>query len=322
MNGLRTFSRPDIDEFEEINLKFAIDQTIDLISEIYKKEGINIAIDNISDEIVFKGTIGKFQQILMNLLSNAKDALENAKNPKIEVKTEVQDNFIKVHVIDNGDGISKEHGEKIFNAFYTTKGFGSGTGMGLSISSNLAKDIGGKLEFYSELGTGTKFTILLPVASESRFIATKIDVKNVSDQRTLNDSIKNILVVDDEEDIREILVEILSENNCNVVEANNGKQALDKIANNSFDLIITDIKMPIMDGIELIKNIRNMKQIIQPIIVASTGGATNLDTVIHSETSNHFVDGYLLKPFSIDEIPISLNDIIEKFNSKKEKRSA
>ena len=316
VNGLRTFARPDTDHQECINVKFAISQTLDLVSEIFKKEGVEVTQEFCQDELHFTGAIGKFQQVLMNLLSNAKDATEGQVNRKISLKLIHDDSYCELQVTDNGTGISDDVCSKIFDAFYTTKGFGEGTGLGLSLSANLIRELDGTLDFETELGKGSTFTIKLPIASKVAPIHQPADIKVPS-----LTSAKNILVVDDEEDIREILAETFEAQGCKVAEAANGEEALEKYINQSFEVVVTDIKMPKMDGVTLTKKLRELPDSQQPIIIAITGGTTSSMSKAENKTFSEQIDGYILKPFTSKEVAEAFNKSLLE-NEKRKKHSA
>jgi signal transduction histidine kinase len=129
---------------------------------LYSKNGIEISINLKSNKSIIRGNVGKFQQVVMNLLSNSKDALENVPNAKITIETQNQDNYFILNFSDNGKGIDENILDKIFVPFFTTKSLGKGTGLGLSYAYGIVTSAGGDITAESSKGTGTRFTITLP----------------------------------------------------------------------------------------------------------------------------------------------------------------
>jgi PAS domain S-box-containing protein len=164
VNGLRTFARPDKDILEPMDIHQALRDTLAICETIYVKNGITINAHLKSIHPLVHGNPGKFQQVIMNLLSNAKDACEAVnKGGIISIDTSDEGAFTVLKISDNGSGISQEHLSKIFDPFFTTKAPGKGTGLGLPISSEIIKTFGGTFTVDSEVGFGTTFTIrLLP----------------------------------------------------------------------------------------------------------------------------------------------------------------
>lgn len=162
--SLKDFSRLDDPQPNSVDLHACLDSTL-LILNNRIKNNINI-IQNYGDIPAIEGYTGLLYQVFMNLLSNAIDALEEAKEPgEIVISTErLNKDTVGVRIADNGSGISPEHQEKIFDAFFTTKPRGIGTGLGLSISHQIiVEKHGGNFSCKSEVGKGTELAIALPI---------------------------------------------------------------------------------------------------------------------------------------------------------------
>ncbi len=199
----------------------------------------------------------QFEQIIMNLATNAIDAMP--KGGKLFIQTSkvyLDDRFINVHgfgrkgdyalisLTDTGIGIPKEHIDKIFEPFFTTKEVGKGTGLGLSVVYGIVKNHDGFINVYSELGKGTSFKIYFPLVK-----AGSETQEHLEEVKTVLNNIK-VMILDDEEIVREPLKIALQNLGLNVVACFDGTQALDLVKNQKFDLIITDIMMPHMSGKE------------------------------------------------------------------------
>lgn len=158
----------------------------------------------------------------MNLIANAKDATEGQKERKISIALNNDADFFYISLKDNGKGIPEEIQEKIFDPFFTTKDVNKGTGIGLSLSNNFINELNGELKVSSKVGEGAIFHIKIPIHKE---IEQEIKpAKNSTDQ--LSKFSQNVLLVDDEEGIRDLLSEYLNEFGLQVTKAVNGEEAL------------------------------------------------------------------------------------------------
>ena len=162
--GLRIYSRQDDIREEEFSLNKSIEQTLSLISEIYKKEEIDLIFNLPSEELNIFGVEGELQQIFMNLLTNAKDAVSEKTEKQIIITLEAHEDEVVIEVKDNGIGIPQEIQDKIFDPFFTTKEVGKGTGLGLGFVQNLVEKMKGKIEVFSKENIGTTFRITFPTS--------------------------------------------------------------------------------------------------------------------------------------------------------------
>jgi signal transduction histidine kinase len=134
-----------------------------MISEIYKQEGINLSFNNFTfSDYSIKGNKGKLQQILLNLISNAKDATIGKEERNITLNLNYVNEKLSIDIIDNGKGIAADIQEKIFDPFFTTKEVNKGTGIGLSLVQTYVTELNGILHVESELNKGATFRIELP----------------------------------------------------------------------------------------------------------------------------------------------------------------
>jgi PAS domain S-box-containing protein len=162
VTGLRTFARSDSLEISSFNLCELVKETIDMIFDIYRKDDVEISYHCPQRSEIIEGNRGRIQQVLMNLIANAKDASEGRNNRKIEVNVVPDGEYLKLIVSDNGKGIPNDLRDKIFEPFFTTKDVNKGTGIGLALANTIVREHGGKLEFKSELNQGTSFFVSLP----------------------------------------------------------------------------------------------------------------------------------------------------------------
>ncbi len=296
--GLKGFSQSNANDLEIIDLHTLIEDTVRLVEVIFQSESINIELSLDSSNSSFKCAPGQIQQVLINLLSNSKDAIIEAnRDGRINISTKLLDSTIILEFSDNGAGMNDETMENLFESFYTTKSDGKGTGLGLSITKKIITEMGGSINVESSLGKGTKFTVRLP-ASEQMVS----EGKEVQASQDLQPLAGTILIVDDEEEIRSLLAESLNDLLSNIETVGSGEEALSILKNKSFDIVIADYKMPKMCGDELAEKIRELKP-NQKIILA-TGNLNNSE-----EELKNFNDE-VLKPFELKTIYKSISKLL------------
>lgn len=305
VDGLRTYARAIPNQSEIIYLKDVIDNTMMLISEIYTKESVLVILGEVDSELFVRGNLGKVQQVIMNLISNAKDATQGRKERKIfiDLKRKGESNLV-LSVRDNGVGIPEEIKDKILNPFFTTKGAGKGTGMGLGLVNEFVIGLKGELLIKSRAGEGSTFSVMLPLASKVSFDSQETQKLQASQNLEQSHTKKlkgRALVVDDEEGIRELLVEHLEDMGFEVEQADDGDTALEKIKQSKFDFVCTDMKMQRMQGWELIKEGRKLSygDIFYFII---TGGVSISPLQDKDSELEKLGDGYIRKPFTEESI--------------------
>ena len=297
---LLTFARKDIVSIKQIPLTLFIEETFDLLRSSVPE---NIEIhQHVCDETLYvNGDATQLHQVLMNLISNARDALAEAKNPCITISLERCDadhkhpflspgSYAHLSVEDNGCGIPEEQMKHLFEPFHTTKEQGKGTGLGLAMVFGSVKRHGGIIKAESIKGRGSTFHIHLPLL-ETREVSHA-----VKKQETVEDGNGElILLVDDKEDILEMERELLESLGYRVLMATNGQHAVNIFSEHpeDIDLIIMDVVMPVMSGGKAAERIRRIRPEVS--IIFSTGYDKNLLADMANET-------VISKPFAIEEI--------------------
>lgn len=324
VSSLRKFSRQSKDDSDDgeklINISALFIDTVTMLKELYEKDGVKLGLYlSLKEDLFIRGDRGKFQQVLINLISNAKDAVEGRKNAQIKVVVKSQGDKVDISVLDNGIGISKNDQAKIFDLFYTTKDVGRGTGIGLSLTREFVQDVfHGQISVRSELGKGTSFHVTVPAIKNIAAHDNQENVEvNVENLKCVN---CRALVVDDEEGIRELLQEILIDLGVDTKVAEDGEDALDMYLKNpsEFDVIISDLKMPNMNGPELFRQIRSHKNLAQPKIIL-TSGCVNLDFEDEDRDKDVYdnVNGFIYKPFSEQDLVKKINEVMSKEEVKR-----
>jgi CheY-like chemotaxis protein/anti-sigma regulatory factor (Ser/Thr protein kinase) len=221
----------------------------------------------------------RLEQVVLNLVVNAEQAMvTTATSGTLSVRTRSGPRSVSLCVEDSGPGIPREHQEQIFDAFWTTKAPGEGTGLGLSLVHGIIQDLGGEIRVDSEPGQGACFTIVLPHAGLSvAGSAPTLAPTPAAPGRALR-----VLVVDDEASIRSTLSRYLKRRGHHVEEAAEGEAALQQLARASeqgsrFDVIVSDLRMPGLDGGQLLQQLRADASGMEDRLIFLTGDAANPD---------------------------------------------
>lgn len=270
--------------------------------------------ENIVHPVVL-GDAMRLNQVIINLLSNAVKFTPQQGTVTFTVSQETESNgpaYLKISVKDNGIGIGPENRERIFKAFEqeesnTASRYG-GTGLGLAISNNLVQMMGGKLELESEVDKGSEFYFTIPAEISNKVIAFKEKKEDLEYDFTG----RRLLLVEDNELNTEIAATLLSGIGFSVETAENGKEAVDRFdaaEPGYYDVILMDIRMPVMDGLEATRQIRNLNRPDARTIpiIAMTANAFDEDMKKSIECG---MNGHLAKPIDIQKMNAVLEEII------------
>lgn len=232
----------------------------------------------------------EMREVLVNLIFNALDAMPAG--GRIHITERRQQDFIRLEIADSGEGMTSDVADRIFEPFFTTKG-PQGSGLGLAVSYGIVQRHAGTIEVKSQTGRGTSFIIQLPTAKGAA--APAAGAKRISLPA------RRVLVVDDEPVVREVMVEILGELNQDVVAVGSAAEALDAVASAPFDLLITDLAMPEMDGLTLASAVRARAPGIQVMLATGYG-----QIIPGGAPDPGIVDGIVSKPFQFSDLEASL----------------
>lgn len=303
LKNLMEFARPAPPKCEPIVITDILNKIIKLTQPSFAKNKIEIKKFYDPNLPLIKADPKQLEQVFLNLFINAQHAMEE-KGGVLTVKTFLgQDgNSVFIEIIDQGTGIAQKDLEKIFDPFFTTKEPGKGTGLGLSTSVSIIENHFGKLNIKSKEGHGTVVSIQLPIQIDNLKTTEKFSVQH---QERKQPKRPQILVVDDEQHIQDILCETLSAENMEVTTCANGQQALQLLKNAHFDLMLMDMRMPVLDGLSLIRAI-NDQGIHLPILVI-TGLATSEEI---EEALCKGVSKCIKKPFHIKALLKDIYDLL------------
>ncbi|GAB4374816.1 MAG: hypothetical protein Kow0042_19720 [Calditrichia bacterium] len=258
---------------------------------------------------------GQIEQVIMNLVVNARDAMPNGGKLLIETAgVELDQNYARKHpgvtpgkyvllaITDTGCGMTRKVMAKIFEPFFTTKEKGKGTGLGLSTVYGIVKQSGGNIWVYSEPGKGTTFKVYLPLIEKPAKPATK----KAEAARAVGDG-EHILVVEDEESLRTLLNALLTQLGYVVTLAANGGEALLLVEEKGIkpDLLLTDVVMPNMNGKELVNR---LKKCCPELKVIYMSGYTDNAIVHHGILDSSLP--FIQKPFTTKGIAVKIREVL------------
>lgn len=312
VQNLLSFARKQKPERTLSDVNEILEKTVELRS--YELQVNNIELTRELDRTLPK-TIAdahQLQQVFLNVITNAEQAMLEAHGKgRLTIRTRVdrRSRRVVVEVIDDGPGIHENYLTRIFDPFFTTKEVGKGTGLGLSLSYGMIKEHGGNIYARSRVGQGSTFVIELPIINR---LAEEITVPPELLPQALHfENLvrgKRILVVDDEKYILDFFVEVFRPLPLQVDTANDGRDAMNKMMVDDYDIVVSDFKMPQMSGRELFNWIKERRPHMANRIIFVTGDTVSL------ETRSFFEDNgsrYLAKPFKIEEVKEVIQQALE-----------
>ncbi len=292
---IQEFSRKRTDDrdFAPVDINSLLDNALEFTRARWRNEahskGIKIAVQkDYAPVSLTAGSASELREVFTNLINNALDAMPDGGT--ISIKTRREDGHIILTIGDTGVGIPESVRDRIFDPFFTTKGVRS-TGLGMSISYSIIDRHKGTITVASEEGKGTIFTIQLPVHEQARK-EEKAVMPRIEGGRKAR-----VLIIEDEDEIRQLLLDIVESQGHEADAADDGNQGLELLRNGDFDLVCTDLGMPGMSGWEVAEEIKHMGKKVPVAVI--TGWSINLNEPEMREKGVHFI---LQKPFQIDQI--------------------
>ncbi len=310
INDILDFSKVESGRIELEDMAFGplalVHECVALVKPDADNKGLKLSVLTPADPLpALVGDAGRIRQILLNLLSNAVKFTESG-GVTVEVVSVVEDEFaqLSLAVRDTGIGIPPDKMEDVFRSFAqadasTSRRYG-GTGLGLAISKELAGIMGGDISVVSEVGVGSTFTFVgrFPIGTLAADDARTTSVVPKADPVDFDASKVRILLAEDTVTNQRVIAAMLAKYGFRVEVAANGFEAVEAVQSRPFDLVLMDVRMPEMDGIEATKRIREL-DIIQPVIAAMTADVIQ-ETVNLCVTAG--MDMFLTKPIRVQEI--------------------
>ena len=314
VRDLLTFARQgNVTRSELVDLHGVIRHIVDTQRYALDTRGVRVMMTLSPEPVFVQGDTARLEQVMLNLVVNARQALEAMRGERAMVQAPLElrittdlegDTSVVVKVSDNGAGISPSLLGRIWDPFFTTKEEGVGTGLGLSVVHSIVTEHGGVVDVQSELGRGTEFMVRLPVVGapdevEDLGVTGEVGMPPSADNVPIGRAL-DILVVDDEAAIISFLTRFLTSRGHAVVGASDGMHALRIAEQFTFDVVVCDLHMPEMDGVELIRRMRMLPSCSGTRYVLSSGDGPGSPMMTRAEALG--VDGLLAKPYTIDQL--------------------
>lgn len=305
LNDVLDFSKMEAGKLELVQEPVALNQLTDELMNLVqfdvgvKSLALELEIDK-SAELILNTDPIRLKQILLNLLNNA---IKFTSSGSITVKVWQQDSSTIFNVTDTGIGISPSAQKQLFQPFSqadssTSRQFG-GTGLGLSICKKLVELMGGSISLQSAQGQGSTFSFSLPNNSPLPQAQHLAPLHNEVDVKALSFAGIKLLLVEDNPLNQHVASAILKTKDCIADIANDGFEAIEKVSETKYDLVLMDIQMPNMDGLQATKVIRNELCMSELPIIALSANAHDEDI---KKAINIGMDGYLTKPIDAEKL--------------------
>lgn len=313
--SLLTFSRKQVSNPHHVDVNEAIEKMGKLMSRIIR-EDIEFRTELGEGQLVIMADDGQLEQVLMNLVTNARDAMPSGGLIFIstgleELDAELIDScgseqngtFVRISVTDTGVGMDEKIREKIFEPFFTTKEPGKGTGLGLAIVYGIIKQQNGSIRVSSRPGEGTEFSLYFPLVKGEGGKA------EATGSLPIKTGTETILIAEDDDDLRRLNRELFEACGYRVIEAENGKEALELYQEyrEVIDLLVFDVIMPKMNGREVFEEIRALRPDIRVLFTSGYAG----DILNGSSGIGNEYD-FIAKPQSPDELMAKVREVLDR----------
>jgi two-component system cell cycle sensor histidine kinase/response regulator CckA len=310
---LLSFGRKQILEMKTIDLNNVVTSFYEILRRTIR-ESIDIRLHLTPETHGIRADRNQLEQIIMNLAINAQDAIEDKGAITIETAQVVLDEeYARQHaevkpgrhmmlvVTDTGSGMDKETLSQLFEPFYTTKEMGKGSGLGLATVYGLIKQHDGNIWVYSEPGKGSVFKIYFPIVDN----LPVAEQETVSENVLLNAAGRTVLLVEDNDMVRQLVYDLLDAQGFEVIRAECPKDALQAAEGRQIDLLVTDVVMPGMNGAELHQHLSKMQPGLKVLYMS---GYTN-NVIVHHGVLEEGIN-FIQKPFAINDLSKKIGSIL------------
>jgi nitrogen-specific signal transduction histidine kinase len=291
-------------ERRAVDLRDIVQATLDVTGYSLRTANIEVRLELDADVPPVWGDSDQLNQVVTNIIVNAQQAMMDVATSRVLTISDVYDaakGEVTLTIADSGPGIPEEIQSRIFEPFFTTKDIGEGTGVGLAVSHRIVEAHDGRIRVDSALGKGTVFTLTLPVSTAE---AEAMPPRPSADDAA---PAASILIIDDEPEVAQMLADILASQGHRVVTAGSGLKALRFIEGERFDVILSDVRMPELDGPSLYATLER----IEPGLLKRTAFISG-DTL--SPSARVFLQRvqrpFIEKPFTLEELRALVGQIL------------
>jgi signal transduction histidine kinase/HD-like signal output (HDOD) protein len=306
LQSLMGFARPNAPQVTKLDINSLLLKIIGLVESIFQTHRIPIVQNLAPDLPLILADANQLEQVFLNLVINAQHAMEKEGGVLTVSSSFLPDGKrISISVKDTGTGISPENLSRIFDPFFSTKSEGKGTGLGLSTAYGIVTNHYGEIKVVSAPGEGTEMIVILPVSTpvtKPEKPVARLATECVMPAPAMG---HRILVVDDEQHIRDILSETLREAGYVVETASNGEEGVLKLRSASFDLILLDIRMPIHSGLDVLKLLRRNGGAPPVMIITGLASSDELDEALRLGAAK-----CIRKPFHLKTLLSDISGIL------------
>lgn len=279
LQSLMGFARPNAPQVSKVDINALLQKIAGLVESIFQTHRIPIVQRLAPDLPAILADANQMEQVFLNLIINAQHAMEQG-GGVLTITTSLLPDVrrVSVSVQDTGCGIAPEHLSRIFDPFFSTKSEGKGTGLGLSTAYGIVTNHYGEIKVMSEPGRGTEMIVILPVSTPVT-LPEKPTPRPV-ERIVPTSSGSRILVVDDEQHIRDILGETLRDAGYSVETAANGEEAVGKLRKGAFNLILLDMRMPIRSGLDVLRLLHRSKGAPPVLVITGLASSEEMDEAL------------------------------------------
>jgi CheY-like chemotaxis protein len=290
-------------EFTLLSVNEIIDAVTSITQPRWKDQaqerGIQIdLVRKLEDVPPVLGNPSELREVFTNIIFNAVDAMPDGGHLTISTQSQ-KEGWVEVRISDTGIGMTEEVKKRVFDPFFTTKGV-TNSGLGMSVSYGIIKRHGGEILIETGLGRGTTFIVHLPVGFGEKEYEKKISepIKEARPGR--------ILVIDDEDSVRDILSQMLKVKGHQVVVASDGEEGIERFKEETFDLVFTDLGMPKISGWEVGKAIKGLNSKVPVVMITGWGMELSKEKMTESG-----IDLIVSKPFQFDQVVKLVSEAME-----------
>ena len=284
-------------ERESVSLHQVMEEAVELLAYHLRSDGVDVVMALADDVPALWADPHQLHQVVVNLVSNAHHAMRKSPPPRtitVTSRFEPARALVRLEVADTGPGVPPEVRSRIFDPFFTTKPTGEGTGLGLSLCQGIIEGHAGSIWLADSTGRGAVFVIELPAKETPATVQSRAE-------RDLSTTIggRVVLIIDDEPEILELLVDVLRSDGLEAETACSGASAKEKLRERTFDLVLSDVRMPELDGAGLYRELERIDPNLTSRFVFMTGDSLSAETRQFIERVGALS---LSKPFSPDEV--------------------